>query len=63
MRAQALSARATRVRPGRDDKLLCSWNALMIAALARASRVFDEPSWLSDAQQATDFIRRAMWAR
>jgi uncharacterized protein YyaL (SSP411 family) len=33
----------------------------MIAALARASRVFDEPSWLSDAQQATDFIRRAMW--
>jgi hypothetical protein len=33
----------------------------MIAALARASRVFGEPSWLSDAQQATDFIRRSMW--
>ena len=60
-RAKLLTARARRVRPGRDDKLLCSWNALMIAALARASRVFGEPSWLSDAQQATDFIRQAMW--
>ncbi len=60
-RGKLLTARAKRVRPGRDDKLLCSWNALMIAALARASRVFDEPSWLSDAQQAADFIRRTMW--
>ena len=60
-RGKLLAARARRVRPGRDDKLLCSWNALMIGALARASRVFDEPSWLSDAQQAADFIRRAMW--
>ena len=60
-RNKLLAARARRVRPGRDDKLLCSWNALMIAALARASRVFDEPSWLSDAQQAADFIRQAMW--
>ena len=42
-RQAAGGARETRVRPGRDDKLLCSWNALMIAALARASRVFDEP--------------------
>ena len=60
-RGKLLAARARRVRPGRDDKLLCSWNALMIGALARASRVFGEPSWLSDAQQAADFIRRAMW--
>ena len=60
-RGKLLTARARRVRPGRDDKLLCSWNALVIAALARASRVFDEPSWLSDAQRAADFIRRTMW--
>jgi len=59
-RAKLLAARATRVRPGRDGKLLCSWNALMIGALARASRVFDEPSWLAAAQRAADFIRRDM---
>ena len=60
-RAKLLAARTTRVRPGREDKLLCSWNALMIGALARASRVFDEHSWLDDAQRAADFIRREMW--
>jgi hypothetical protein len=60
-RGKLLVARERRVRPGRDDKLLCSWNALMIAALARASRVFDEPSWLADAQRAGDFIRTTMW--
>ncbi len=60
-RGKLLAARARRVRPGRDDKLLCSWNALMITALARASRVFDEPSWLADAQGACDFIRATMW--
>jgi uncharacterized protein YyaL (SSP411 family) len=60
-RVKLLAARAGRVRPGRDDKLLCSWNALMIGALARASRVFDEPSWLAEAQRATEFIRSALW--
>ena len=33
----------------------------MIGALARASRVFDEPSWLAAAQRAADFIHREMW--
>ena len=60
-RAKLLATRARRVRPGRDDKLLCSWNALMIAALARASRVFNERDWLVEAQRAADFIRREMW--
>ena len=61
-RGKLLAARAGRVRPGRDDKVLCSWNALMIGALSRASRVFDEPEWQADAQRAADFIRRAMWS-
>ena len=36
----------SRIRPGWDDKVLADWNGLMIAALARAARVFDKPDWL-----------------
>jgi len=60
-RAKLLAARALRVRPGRDDKLLTSWNALMIAALARAGRSLDQPAWLAAAREAADFIRSTMW--
>jgi uncharacterized protein YyaL (SSP411 family) len=38
--------RSTRIRPGRDDKILCDWNALLVSALVKASFVFDEPGWL-----------------
>jgi uncharacterized protein YyaL (SSP411 family) len=46
------AARATRPRPGRDDKILADWNGLMIAALARAAVVFHEPAWLGLAETA-----------
>jgi uncharacterized protein YyaL (SSP411 family) len=51
-RAVLLSARARRVRPGRDDKVLADWNGLMIAALARASGQLDRPEWLGLAEAA-----------
>jgi uncharacterized protein len=60
-RAKLLAARAKRVRPGRDDKVLTSWNALMIGALARAARIFDEPAWLTRAQRALGFLRSTLW--
>ena len=44
MRAKLLAARAGRVRPGLDDKVLADWNGLMIAALANAGVAFDEPA-------------------
>ena len=43
--ARLMAARAERVRPGLDDKILAGWNALMTRALAEAARVFDEPRW------------------
>lgn len=55
-----LKARAQRVPPTRDDKVLADWNGLMIAALARASSVFGEPSWLEAAKTAFAFIQTEM---
>jgi hypothetical protein len=59
-RQKLLQRRSTRIRPGRDDKILADWNALIIAALARASAVFQEPSWLELAAQNFDFLRSKM---
>jgi uncharacterized protein YyaL (SSP411 family) len=60
LRAKLLAARAPRVRPGLDDKVLADWNGLMIAALANASQILGEPSWLAMAERAFAFIARAM---
>jgi uncharacterized protein YyaL (SSP411 family) len=60
LRQILLDARAARVRPGLDDKVLADWNGLMIAALVNASIVFDEPSWLVMARRAFDFIAASM---
>ena len=60
IRARLLQARAGRTRPGLDDKRLTSWNALMIAALADAGSVFDEPRYLDAAEQCAEFILREL---
>jgi uncharacterized protein len=60
LRAKLLAVRDTRVRPGLDDKVLADWNGLMIAALANASAMLAEPSWLELAERAYAFIVRAM---
>jgi uncharacterized protein YyaL (SSP411 family) len=58
-------ARAKRPRPHLDDKVLTSWNGMMIAALARASRVLpgrpQAEEWLAAARKAAAFIRDRMW--
>ena len=60
-RRKLFAARENRVRPGRDDKQLTSWNALMIAGLAHAGRVMTRPDWVAEAQAAIDFLRANLW--
>jgi uncharacterized protein len=60
LRAILLDARAGRVRPGLDDKVLADWNGLMIAALVNAGIILEEPSWIAMARGAFDFIAQEM---
>jgi uncharacterized protein YyaL (SSP411 family) len=48
--------RESRIRPGRDDKVLSDWNGLLIVALADASRRFDRDDWLDAALDAYRFV-------
>ena len=50
VRLRLLAARGKAGPPQRDDKILTDWNGLMIAALARAARVLDEPRYLEAAR-------------
>jgi uncharacterized protein YyaL (SSP411 family) len=60
-RAKLLAARERRVRPGRDEKVLVSWNALAIRGMARAAAVFGRDDWLGSARRALEFIHGTMW--
>ncbi len=51
-----LAARAKRVAPGLDDKILSGWNGLMIASLAKGARVLDEPQYAQAAARAAEFV-------
>jgi len=57
-----LAARAPRVRPGLDDKVLADWNGLMIAALADAGLIFERADWVALAARAFGFIAEHMAA-
>jgi uncharacterized protein len=56
IRRRLLAARAGRVRPGLDDKLLTSWNALMISALAEAGSVLGRDDYLDAAVRCGAFV-------
>ena len=48
-------ARASRVKPGRDEKILTAWNGLMIAAFAKAGAAFGDGGYVSIAATAADW--------
>ena len=55
-RLTLLNERRKRVPPLLDDKILTDWNGLMIGALTRASKIFDNQNWLMYAENAYEFI-------
>jgi uncharacterized protein YyaL (SSP411 family) len=59
-RAALLAARAGRVRPATDDKVLADWNGLMIAAVTFAGATFDRPDWIAAAARAFRFVTGTM---
>jgi uncharacterized protein YyaL (SSP411 family) len=55
-RLRLLEARSGRIRPAKDDKVLVSWNALTIAALAEAGAAFDRPDLVDAARRTATFL-------
>jgi len=55
-RKKLYEARQKRIPPGRDDKILTSWNGLMIGAMARGARILGDPRYLAAAVRASDFL-------
>ena len=60
LRQKLFVLRESRIRPGLDDKILADWNGLMIAALANAGSMLDQPDWIARADRAFDFIAESM---
>jgi hypothetical protein len=59
--AKMSAARAKRVRPHLDDKILASWNGLMLGALARAAVVLDDEKYRAAAGKNLRFLREKLW--
>jgi uncharacterized protein len=59
-RTKLYERRAARVWPGRDEKVLGSWNGLMLRAVADGARVFTRSDWRSVALQSGEFLAREM---
>ena len=55
-RVRLLEHRATRIRPGLDDKVVTAWNGLALRAFAEAAAVLGEPRYLEAAQDCAEFI-------
>jgi hypothetical protein len=60
-RKKLWQAREKRVHPLKDDKILSSWNGLMIYSLAKAARAFEHEPYLQAAVKAARFIRDQLW--
>ncbi len=61
LKKQLWTARKKRIHPLKDDKILCSWNGLMIYTLAEAGAAFQNKSYIDQAARAADFIKRSLW--
>ena len=60
-RGKMLAARSRRVRPACDDKVLASWNGLMLGAMARAGAVLGEEAYRAAAEKNLSFLKARLW--
>lgn len=61
-KTKLLSIRNKRIPPARDEKILTSWNGLIIKAMLTAGDILQEPRFLDSAQQALTFIYQKLWS-
>jgi uncharacterized protein len=61
VRERLRTARNQRSRPGRDDKVVAAWNALLVDALVQAAMIFDRPEWLQIATKAAEHLWQLHW--
>jgi uncharacterized protein YyaL (SSP411 family) len=61
-RAKLHAARARRIAPGRDEKILTAWNGLMLHGMATAARLLENPALLDSAERALAFVRTHLWS-
>ncbi len=68
-RKELFLAREKRIHPHKDDKILTSWNGLMIAALAKGAQVLGDLTYAEAAEKTVQFIQnnlyinQRLWAR
>ena len=60
IREKLFAEREKRIRPGLDDKILTSWNALMLKAFAEAGAAFDEPAYVDIARRNAEFLLESL---
>ena len=63
LRKRLFEERSTRIMPGLDDKILTSWNGLMLAAIAEAGRVLGDHTYIAIAEKNAAFMREKLWRK
>ena len=61
IKQKLMAARLKRIRPHLDDKILCSWNGMMLGAIARAAVVLHDEAYLSAAEKNLAFLQEKLW--
>ncbi len=60
-RTKLYDARERRIRPLRDEKILTSWNGLMIRGMAHTGMQLAEPAFIASAERAIELVHRTLW--
>jgi uncharacterized protein len=60
-KAKLFDAREKRIKPFRDEKIIATWNGLMIGAFAAAGAAMEEPRWIEIARNALAGARAELW--